>query len=150
MQVNEIMSRDLTMVSADATLQDAAALMKESDVGMLPVISDGLLFGVVTDRDIVLRSVAQGLNPERDSVRTAMTANVVCCYEDDRIEDAASAMKAKQARRLVVLSRDRKPVGILSVGDLAHTSMDLQELQSLLRYVTRPPGSPDSPVRGKG
>jgi CBS domain-containing protein len=141
MQVKEIMSRDLTIVSADATLKDAAALMKESDVGMLPVISDGLLFGVVTDRDIVLRSVAQGLNPERDSVRTAMTANVVCCYEDDRIEDAASAMKAKQARRLVVLNQDRKPVGILSMGDLAHTSMDLQELQSLLRSVTPPPSA---------
>jgi CBS domain-containing protein len=141
MQVKEVMSRDLKVVSADALLQDAAALMKEFDVGILPVISDGVLFGVVTDRDIAVRAVAEGLDPKEDSVRTATTTNVVCCYEDDPLEDAAKAMKAKQTRRLVVLNRDRKPAGILSMGDLAQASMDWQELHSLLRYVTRPPGA---------
>jgi CBS domain-containing protein len=110
-------------------------------VGILPVISDGVLFGVVTDRDIVVRAVAEGLDPKEDPVRTATTTNVVCCYEDDPLEDAAKAMKAKQTRRLVVLNRDRKPAGILSMGDLAQASMDWQELHSLLRYVTRPPGA---------
>lgn len=141
MQVKETLSRDLVTVSPDTSLQDAAELMRGSDVGILPITANGQLLGVVTDRDIVIKAVALGLDPKNDAIRNAMTNTVVCCYEDDKLEDAAKAMKLKQVRRLVVLSRDRRPVGVLSLGDLVQASIDRVELYGLLRYITSPAGA---------
>ena len=119
MQVNELMTRNAQCIPPDATLQEAAQRMKDLDVGVLPVCDDDRVVGVVTDRDIVIRCVASGQDPNLEHVRDAMTPQVNYCFEDDDVVDVAELMSEKQVRRLLVLNRRKRLVGIVSLGDLA-------------------------------
>lgn len=118
MNVSEVMTKQVEVISPRQTIGDAAQLMQQLDTGVLPVGENDRLVGMVTDRDIVVRVIAQGRGPDAE-VREAMTESVLYCFEDDSIEDAAKQMGDAQVRRLPVMSRDKRLVGIIALGDLA-------------------------------
>jgi CBS domain-containing protein len=118
MQVCDLMSRDVRTVAPDASLQWAAETMLSAGVGALPVCDGERLVGIITDRDIAIRAVAGGL-PGSAPVARAMTVDALFAYEDEEVEAALQRMKTQQVRRLVVLDRRRKLVGIVSLGDIA-------------------------------
>src|SRR6185295_2746333 len=124
MQIKDVMTRGVEVVRPDETLQQAARKMKSIDVGPLPVCDGERLVGMITDRDIIVRATAQGRDPKTTPVKDAMTPEVVYVYEDQDIEEAGSLMKERQIRRLVVLDRNKKLVGILSLGDIAADASD--------------------------
>jgi len=119
MNVHEIMTPRPECISPEATLQHAAERMKELDVGAVPVCENNRLVGMLTDRDIALRSVSQGYDTRKDNVRHAMTRQVVYCYDDQDVTEVADIMQRMQIRRVPVLDRDECLVGIVSLGDLA-------------------------------
>src|SRR5947209_10896530 len=104
MKVKEIMDPRVAVVHADTTVQEAAEKMKDLDVGPLPVCENDRLVGMVTDRDITVRAVAEGHDPWTDHVRDVMTPEVIFCFEDQDVAEAARLMKRKQVRRLLVLN----------------------------------------------
>jgi len=118
MQVSQVMTRGVCLAKPDETIQDAARRMMESDTGSLPVGEDDRLIGMVTDRDIALRAVAQGKGPDTP-VRDVMTQQVMYCFEDQDVRDIAQNMGDQQVRRLPVVNRDKRLVGIVSLADLA-------------------------------
>ena len=138
MQVKDVMTRGVECVSPDATLQDAARKMKDLDVGPLPVCDNDRLAGMLTDRDIVVRAVAEGRDPRSAKVREAMTEGIDYCFEDDDVGQAAGLMRQRQVRRLVVLNRDKRLVGIVSLGDLAVETGDEQLAGNTLEAVSEP------------
>jgi CBS domain-containing protein len=119
MKVKEIITPDPECISPDASLTEAARKMRLLDVGILLVGEQDKLVGAVTDRDITVRAVAEGLDPKTVKVRQIMTKDVVCCYEDRNIEEAAHLMEEKQIRRLPVVDEQKRLVGIVSLADLA-------------------------------
>ena len=118
MQVSEVMSREVRIANPQQRISEAAKTMKEIDAGVLPVGEGDRLVGMITDRDIAVRAVAAGLGPDTP-VREVMTADVRYCYEDEELVDVSKAMAELQVRRLPVVNRDKRLVGILSIGDLA-------------------------------
>lgn len=122
MLVKEAMTRRAETIGPEETLQAAARRMRELGIGVLPVCERDRLVGMLTDRDIVVRSTAEGSDPVRAPVRTAMTPQVIWCSEDDDIQRAAELMERKAVRRLMVLGPGRRLVGMLSVDDLALVS----------------------------
>jgi CBS domain-containing protein len=120
MQVAIAMTREVRVASPNQTIQDAAIVMGEIDAGLLPVGENDRLVGMISDRDIAIRAVARGKGPQTQ-VRDVMTADVKYCFEDEDTEDVIRNMADQQVRRLPVLSRDKRLVGILSLGDLAAT-----------------------------
>jgi CBS domain-containing protein len=126
MQVREIMSKKVTWVAPEMTLQDAAKKMRDADIGCLPVGKDDKLIGMITDRDITCRAVAAGRGTAKSTVADAMSNGIAYCFDDEDVKDAAQLMEKKQIHRLPVLNRNKRMVGILSVGDLAlHVSHEL-------------------------
>ncbi len=121
MQVSEAMTREVTLISPDQTICEAARVMGECDVGSLPVADNERLVGVITDRDIAIRGVAENLSPETP-VREVMSKEVLYCFDDEPIEDVAQNMGEQQIRRLPVVDRQKRLVGIISIGDLSHAA----------------------------
>jgi len=138
MQVSEVMTRDAECIGPDATLQQAAEKMKSLDVGSLPVCDNDRLAGMLTDRDITVRSVSDGHDPRTARVRDAMTPKVIHCCEDEDVTEVAKLMKENQIRRLPVLNRNKRLVGIVSLGDLAVETNDEQLAGSTLEGVSEP------------
>src|SRR5262245_43596796 len=136
MKVREIMTSGVECVGPDATLHDAAAKMKALDVGLLPVCDDDRLIGMVSDRDITVRATAESLPPGLGRVEDVMTRRVIYCFEDQDVTEAAQLMKSQQIRRLPVLSRDKRLVGIVSLGDLAVETGDDQLAGEALEAVS--------------
>lgn len=118
MQVKDAMTADVRLIDPDHTLAEAARAMSEIDAGILPVREEDRLVGIITDRDIAVRGIAAGMGPDA-KVREVMSHDVKFCYEDDDVEDVSRNMANIQLRRLPVLTRDRRLVGILSIGDIA-------------------------------
>jgi CBS domain-containing protein len=125
MRVREVMTRNAVTIGVDETLVAAARKMKELGVGALPVLAEGALTGILTDRDLAVRATAAGADPRRTRVRDAMTPQVVACTEDDELAEAAHAMEVCAVRRLIVLDRRGRLCGMLSVEDLAGASTAL-------------------------
>ena len=124
MQVKEVMTRSVACTSPGASLQEAAAKMKSLDVGVLPVCgNDDRLAGMITDRDIAIRAVAEGWDANR-RVGDILSEGITWCFEDQDVEEAARTMREKQIRRLAVLNRDKRFVGMVSLGDLATETGD--------------------------
>ncbi|MDA8230610.1 MAG: CBS domain-containing protein [Magnetospirillum sp.] len=119
MQVAQVMSRQPRVISPDLTIREAAVLMREIDSGFLPVGENDRLIGTVTDRDIALRAVAEGKDPNSCSIREILSEHVAYCFEDQDVEEAAEIMSSKQIRRLPVLNRGKRLVGVVTLGDLA-------------------------------
>ena len=123
MKVKEIMTTDVELIRPDDTLQVAAQRMANRDIGFLPVCDGDRLVGVITDRDLVLRGIAQGMNSNAMLGRELMTSPFIYCFEDQDVKEAAKLMEENQIRRLVVLSPPTKRlVGVVSLGDLALNS----------------------------
>ena len=118
MKVSEAMTRDVRITSPDQSIREAARIMAEIDAGVLPVGENDRLVGMITDRDIAIRTVAEGKGPDT-SVREVMTQDVKYCFDDEDTDDVVRNMADQQVRRLPVVNRDKRLVGILSLGDLA-------------------------------
>jgi CBS domain-containing protein len=119
MKIRDVITPSPRCIGPDASLVEAAAEMKALDVGILPVCENNRLIGTVTDRDIVIRAVAEGYDPNIIAVRQVMSGVVIYCFDDQDIWNAAQMMESHQIRRLPVLNRDERLVGIISLGDLA-------------------------------
>jgi CBS domain-containing protein len=118
-KVREVMTPGAEVIRPDAKLKDAAAKLRDLNVGPLPVCDGERLVGMLTDRDITIRAVAEGRDPNTTPVREAMTPEVAYVFEDDPVSRAAEIMKERQIRRLPVMNRDKRLVGMLSLGDIA-------------------------------
>jgi len=118
MRINECMTREVRIVDPDDTLEGAAQLMGEIDAGILPVAKNDRLVGMVTDRDIAVRGVAKGMAPDAH-VRAVMSDEVLYCFADDDTEDVLNNLAEIQVRRLPVVDRDKRLVGIVSLSDMA-------------------------------
>ncbi len=141
MQVKDVMTAGAKCVAPSGSLQEAARTMKLLDVGSLPVCGDDdRLAGMITDRDIIVRAVAEGLDPRATTVQDVMTPDVAYCFEDQDVRDAARLMQDRQIRRLVVLDRGKRLVGIVSLGDLAVQTGDEQMAGETLEQVSEPVG----------
>lgn len=138
MLVRQVMTPNAECIPPGATLRQAAARMRDLDVGSLPVCDHDRLVGILTDRDITVRSVSAGHDPESDRVRDAMTQSIVFCFDDQPIEEAARRMKDRQVRRLPVLGRDHRLVGIVSLGDLAVSAHDERLVGDALEGISEP------------
>jgi CBS domain-containing protein len=134
------MSAELESVTPEQTIQQAAGLMLGSDIGALPVVSDGSLGGMITDRDIAVRAVAQGLGPETP-VSEVMTAEAHSVYDDEDVEEAALLMSAAQVRRLPVLSRESDQlIGVISLADISRSD-EFEATDIALDGITEPGGA---------
>ena len=118
MKVSKCMTRDVQLATPTQTLRDVARMMAELDAGALPVQEDDRLVGMITDRDIVVRAVAQGKSPDT-LVQEVMSREVLYCFEHQELKDIARNMGEVKVRRLPVVNRDKRLVGIISLGDLA-------------------------------
>ena len=116
--VNEVMTHDPQTVDLGDTLAEAARVMREADVGPVLVLDDGRVAGILTDRDIVVRAIADGRDPQSTPVREACSADVVTLSPDQDLDEAIRLMRERDVRRLPVV-QDGRPAGILSLGDLA-------------------------------
>jgi CBS domain-containing protein len=130
------MTRNVKIASPEDTLQRAAQVMESNDFGLLPVGENDRLIGMLSDRDITVRAVAKGLSPAKCKVRDVMSSAVKYVYEDESIEDAARNMSDLQVRRLPVLNRDKRLVGIVSLADLALTRP--QPAGEALTFISQP------------
>jgi CBS domain-containing protein len=139
MQVKDVMTHGVECVGPNDTIASAAQKMKDLDVGALPVCGDGMcLVGMITDRDITTRATAGCCDPSHTRIRDVMTPSLVYVFDDQDITEAAQLMKENQIRRLVVLNRDKRLVGIVSLGDLALDSRDDELAGATLEAVSEP------------
>jgi CBS domain-containing protein len=140
MKLRNVMTRNVEVIQPDAPLQQAAQKMKSLDVGSLPVCDGQRLVGMITDRDIVVRAVAEsdGRQVNQFTVQDVMTGKVVYCYEDDDIDEAARIMSEEQIRRLPVLNRDKRLVGIVALGDVAVDTGDPALSGKALKDISKP------------
>ena len=136
MQVNELMTRDVRIANPDQSLHQAARLIAELDTGVLPVGENDRLVGMITDRDIAIRAVAEGKSPDT-RVRDVMTADVKYVFEDQEADEVSIIMSDLQVRRLPVVDRNKRLVGILSLGDLATSERTLDEAGTALSGVSQ-------------
>ena len=136
MRVSEIMSRDVVAVPVDATLVEAAELMRDHNIGFLPVIASDVLVGVITDRDLVVRGLCENMNPALTPVRSVMSTKPVWCYQEDVLTAAADILASSHIHRLIVVDSDRKLCGLLSIDDLAAHMSSNRLLSDLVRHVS--------------
>jgi len=119
MDLRDIMTHNVEVVSAGASLKDAAKKMKDLDVGLIPVCDGDRLKGVLTDRDITIRATADGRDPSKTKVSEVMSTDLAYCLEDQEVEEAVSVMEARQIRRLPIVNQDKRLIGIISLADIA-------------------------------
>ncbi|MFL5322318.1 MAG: CBS domain-containing protein [Myxococcaceae bacterium] len=143
MQIKDVMTKNVQVIAPDASIVEAARMMKEQDTGFLPVCDGNKILGSVTDRDIVIRAIAQGLNAENTPVRSAMSAGISWCFDSDDVTEAAEKMKDGKIRRLVVVDQSKKLVGVISLGDLATDVGDRSIKAETLTEISKPGHNPD-------
>jgi CBS domain-containing protein len=146
MRAGEVMTRDAVTIRPDATLREAARLMDDLNVGALPVCNGRRLVGIITDRDITVRATADGMRPDATPVHVVMTDDVCWCFEDDPVEEIERAMTRRQIRRMPVVDRSKRLVGMLALGDLATDRADGTE--ATLRSISTPSEPDRAPRRG--
>jgi CBS domain-containing protein len=141
MKLSEIMTRDVVIMQPDDSLQSAAKKMRERNIGFLPVCDGEDLIGVISDRDITIRALADGMDVSIMLGRDLMTTPAIYCFDDQDVSEAAKIMEENQIRRLVILSRDDKRlVGVISLGDLAR-NQTADRSGKVLQKVSEPDGS---------
>ncbi|QRN94544.1 CBS domain-containing protein [Archangium violaceum] len=138
MRISELMTKDLETIEADAPLRLAAERMRSFGIGALPVMDGDQLVGMLTDRDITVRATAAGKDPNRTPVREAMTHTVITCDADAPLSEAEHLMEEKAVRRLVVLDTYKKPVGLISLDDLATVPGEAKHTGEVLRELNTP------------
>ncbi len=138
MKLAAIMTGGIETITPHASLAEAAKKMASQDIGSLPVCDEPRrVVGIITDRDITVRAVARGMDPNQTRVEDVMTRDVLSCSSESEVEDACELMERRQVRRLLVTGQDEVPVGIVSLGDIA---LCLRESQSgeVLKKVSEP------------
>jgi CBS domain-containing protein len=135
MKIHEIMTQQVECIDPDTPIGKAASKMRDLNVGFLPVCDKDRLVGTVTDRDITIRSVAQGRDPRLAPVREIMSLEVFYCYEDDDVEHVAQTMQDKEVRRMLILNRQKRLVGVISIGDIAKASGEKQLAGETLGHI---------------
>jgi CBS domain-containing protein len=138
MQVKQIMTREVEQVETKTPLIEAAQRMKSYDIGMLPVCDGQSLVGMITDRDITVRATANGFDPQKTMCREVMTPRVVCCFEDQQLGSAVKLMQDNKIRRLPVINRDRRLVGVVSIGDIALGGDDGNLIYASMQKISLP------------
>jgi CBS domain-containing protein len=138
MLVKEVMTADVEVIAPGDTLEHAARRMEVLDVGPLPVCEGKRVVGMLTDRDITVRATAAGCDPRTTLVSDTMSQEVIGCFEDQDVGEAARLMKEQRVRRLLVLNRRGELVGIVSLGDLATEAGDRGQPGEVLEEVSRP------------
>lgn len=136
MKILDVMTRDVRVIQPDRTVRDAARLMDEMNVGVLPVCDGRRLVGMITDRDITVRSTAAGIAPDQHAVPEIMTDNVEWCFDDDDVDEIVEIMSRHQIRRIPVVDRGKRLVGIVALGDLATDSEE--NASRALRKISTP------------
>ena len=136
MQVQQIMQTAVIFADPEMTIRDVARSMRADNIGALPVSEDGHLIGMVTDRDIVTRAVAEARSPGETSVRDVMSQGLCYCYEDDALDEAAEVMAKHQVRRLPVINRQKQLVGFITLADLGRAEDDAA--QEALKGISEP------------
>lgn len=125
MKVQEIMSTKVETIKPTSSLRATARTLSDMNVGALPVVDNGKLVGIITDRDVSVYAIAIGRDPQSTDVQTVMTKDVYTCNENQELSEAAAIMKRHKIRRLAVMNTDEDIVGFLTVDDLAHVSHEL-------------------------
>lgn len=141
MKVSKIMTRDVRLLNPDQTVGEAAKMMAEIDAGALPVGQDDRLVGMVTDRDIVIRAVAQGKSADT-KISEVMSKELLYCFDTDEVDEVSRNMGKAQVRRLAVVNKDKRLVGIVSLGDLARKD-DATNIGQTVTRVSTPGGRHD-------
>ncbi len=136
-QLKDLMSRDVKVINPDMTIRDAAKKMRDGDFGMMPVGEDDRMIGTISDRDIAIRAVAEGKD-NSTKVRDVMSEGIAWAYEDDSVEAAAKIMSERQVRRLPVVDRDKRLVGIVALGDFAVERSEFQPAALALSEISKP------------
>ena len=135
--IAEIMTTDVEVVRPEETLRDAARAMADLDVGSLPVCDGRRMIGMVTDRDITIRGVAEGKGPDAP-IRDVMTDDVVWCIDTDSVDEVLQQMSDAQVRRIPVVDKDRQLVGIVALGDIALEEKEEDDVDETLRDISMP------------
>jgi CBS domain-containing protein len=146
MKLKDIMTENVEVVGPDTSLYAAARKMRDLDVGALPVCDGERLVGILTDRDLTVRAVAEGRDPKSEPVSESMTPGIAYCFEDQTAAEAEHVMAEKQIRRLPVLNRDKRLVGIVSLGDLATKTDEARAVGKTLEKVSEPAAREPSPA----
>jgi CBS domain-containing protein len=131
MKVREVMTADVYTCRPDDSIVQIAELMRDEDIGAVPVVDDDRLIGMVTDRDIVVRGLADSKDPVAATARSVMTSTLLYCFDDQSVEEALGNMGEQQVRRLPVVDRDKRLVGVVSIGDLCAAASPEQAGESL-------------------
>ena len=147
MKAKDMMTKDPATLGPEATLGEAATLMRQEDCGSIPIVDGGRLVGIVTDRDIVIRAVAAGKDARSTKVSEVMSADPVCISPDTDLDEAANVMAERQIRRLPVVE-DGKLAGILVIGQIARREPDEQQTGETLKEISQPKSGLGSHARG--
>ena len=142
MLVKELMTRKVELVEPNLSLKEAAEKMKNKDIGALPVGENDRLVGMLTDRDIAIRGVANGKDANQTKVRDCMTSEINYCYEDQTLEEVGKLMMVKKIRRLPVLNKNKKLVGICSLDDMAVKSGNPKLAGEVLKQISEKENRP--------
>ena len=137
MLAKECMSKNVELGMPNMSLAEAARKMKEGDFGILPIREQDRLVGMITDRDIAVRAVAEGKDPNKSYVGEVMTKKVLYCFEDEDVNEIVKNLGDNQVRRLPVLNRDKKLVGILSLGNLAQSDANARIIDAALASISK-------------
>jgi CBS domain-containing protein len=138
MELRDIMTRNVEVISGDASVKEAANKMRTIDVGFIPVCDGSRLKGILTDRDITIRATADGRDPIKTKVADVMSTDIAYCLEDQKVDEAVCLMEARQIRRLPVLNLDKQLVGIVSLGDIAVHAGDRDMTGETLEEISQP------------
>jgi CBS domain-containing protein len=145
MRVSEAMTRDVRVATPGQSIRDVAKMMAEIDAGAMPVGENDRLIGMITDRDIAIRAVAQGKGPDTPVREVMSTEQVLYCYDDEELDHVARNMGDEQVRRLPVVNREKRLVGIVSLGDLANR--ERQAAGKAVSGVSKPGGQHSQSAR---
>src|SRR5438552_2338153 len=138
MKLKNILTKNPEVIRPDAMICEAGRMMKQCDIGMLPVCDGERLVGAITDRDLAVRAVADGNDPLKTKVSDVMTPGICWCLEDQTLEEVARFMEEKQIRRIAVVNRNKRLVGVTSLADFALRSKDGHLTEELLECVSQP------------
>lgn len=136
-QLKDLMSHDVKVIKADMTIGEAARTMRDGDFGMMPVEENDRMIGTISDRDIAIRAIAEGKDAST-KVRDVMSDGIAWAFEDESVEQAAKIMSERQVRRLPVVNRDKRLVGIVALGDFAVESSELRPAAQALSEISKP------------
>ena len=135
--IKDLMSRNVKFISPDMTIAEAAKEMRDGDFGMMPVGEDDRMIGTISDRDIAIRAVAEGKDAGT-KVRDVMSDGIAWAYEDESVEQAVKIMSERQVRRLPVVNRNKRLVGIVALGDFAVESSEIRPAAEALSKISKP------------